>query len=534
MKELLEKRAKTFAALVVLFYFSVLLATIPNYGLTDDDDYYIPAGKSYFAWLKSAFTFKKGAWSREAIDKAFDVNHEHPPFAKYIYGICESVFGGLFAPADAARVGAVLFSTLAAALLMALAIRHLGRRRGLFAGTLAVLFLLATPRFFFHSHAATLDVPVAAMYLAAAATALFAERSKLAALLAGPVFGLAAATKLNAPFVIIAYFLFVLLTRRKRERFTVPGAFLSMVLIGPIVFVMSWPWLYSEMFKRIGAYVQFHLNHYGIYFLYFGTVFSKDPNAPWHAPFTLAAITTPLAISVLAIIGVALGLKLIRARLRFTEGPDDDQRREGDFLLTLVLHAFLAIATVAFSGGPKYGGEKLFAPFFPFWCALAGYGALVLMERASKKMVAGGAIAVALVSCFALELRFGEYALSQYNGLTGGLRGATATGFERQYYDVAFRDLVTWMNANAKQGARVHFLPNNWEYARTWGWYKRGKQLREDIQTVAAEAQADLVVITHERRFARYGDDARRYRDKPILLEKIVDGTPIWSIVQVR
>lgn len=528
------KRAWMYAALVVALYFVVELAAIRSVGLTDDDDYYIPAGHSYFAWVKRAFSFHGDAWTNEAIDKAFEPNHEHPPLAKYVYGLCENVFAGAFGPADGARVGAVLFSTLAAALLMALAMRHLGKKRGLIAGTAAVLFMLTLPRFFFHSHAATLDVPIAAMYLAAASFALFAERSKLAALLAGPIFGLAAATKLNGPFVFAGYLLFVILTRRKRDTTTAPTALLSMIFVGPLVFVLMWPWLWHDTFARIGAYVQFHLNHYGIYFLYFGTVYSKDPNAPWHAPFTMAGLTTPLATSVLAIAGIALGWKLIRARLRFTEGPDDDQRKEGDLLLTLVLHALLAIGTVAFSGGPKYGGEKLFMPFFPFWCLLAGYGALRFMERAEKTTLAFGAVALALVSAVALQLRFGEYALSEYNGAAGGLRGATATGFERQYYDVAFRDLIRWLNTNAKEHARVHFLPNNWEYARTFAWYRRGNDLRGDIEEVANEQQADLVVITHERRFSRYGDDLRRYRDRPILEEKIVDGTPIWSIVQVR
>jgi hypothetical protein len=158
----------------------------------------------------------------------------------------------------------------------------------------------------------------------------------------------------------------------------------------------------------------------------------------------------------------------------------------------------------------------------------------LLLERAQKTTLAAAAVALALASSLALQLRFGEYALSEYNGLAGGLRGATALGFERQYYDVAHRDLIAWMNANAKENARVHFLPNNWEYARTWAWFKRGQQLRNDLSIVNNESQADLIVVTHERRFARYGDDLRRYREKPVLIEKIVDGTPLWSVVQVR
>ena len=41
---------------------------------------------------------------------------------------------------------------------------------------------------------------------------------------------------------------------------------------------------------------------------------------------------------------------------------------EGRFARFLCLHAFVAIGTVAFSPVPKYGGVKLFLPFFSSLC----------------------------------------------------------------------------------------------------------------------------------------------------------------------
>lgn len=546
-------RASRAAALLVVCYLVFQLAGLRSIGLTDDDDFYIPAGISYAGWLGKALTFQPGAWSRAAIDAAFEPNHEHPPVAKYVFGICHHLLPFL-GPTDSARVGTVLFSTLAAALLLVLALRHLGPRRGLFAGGVAVVLLAVLPRFYFHSHAATLDVPVSAMYLAVATVVLLGERSLRAAVVAGPVFGLASATKLNAPFFLVGYALFILLVRRRRvssreERGlarthlllpNLPVAVISMAVLGPLVFLISWPWLWFDTIQRVTGYVGFHLHHYGIHLLYFGEVFTKDPFAPWHAPFVMAAITTPLAISVLAFAGIRRALGPIRLRLRFPDGPDDDQRREGDLVLTLVIHAALSIAIVAFSRGAKYGGEKLFMPFFPFWCLLAGYGALAIMERVE---LAGGAwrrwaptavVLAAVGSSGLLQLRFGGYALSQYNALAGGLRGATALGMERQYYDVAYRDLVAWLNQEAPKNTRIHFLPNNWEYVRTYNWYRKAGELRADLQVVQNESQADWLIVTHERRFARYGDDLLRYRGRRLLREKILDGTPLWSAFQVR
>lgn len=542
------RRAGGIAAGIVGLYLVLQLVGLTSVGLTDDDDFYVPAGISYARWLGDVVSFRDGVLSKAAIDKAFEPNHEHPPLAKYAFGICHFAFDRWLGPTDSARVGTVLFSTLCAALLFVLTIFHLGPRRGLFAGAVAVLLLLTLPRFYFHSHAATLDVPVAAMYLLAATLALLAERRRGAAWGAGVTFGLASATKLNGPFLIVPYLIFALLVRRgargpgagRRDAIALPQlplALVAMAVIGPLVFFALWPWMWFDTVNRVVQYVSFHFNHYGIYFLYFGTVYDKNPYAPWHAPLTMAAITIPLATSALALVGLGLGRTAIWSRIARPLAYADGYRREGDLLLSSALHAAVSIAVVCFSGGPKYGGAKLFMPFFPFWCLLAGYGALALYERLAEtkqRWLPVGAAALAVAAGLSMQLRLGGYALSQYNALIGGLRGATAAGFERQYYDIAFRDLVAWLNEEGPKNLRVHFLPNNWEYVRTYKWYRRAGELRKDIQVTNAPGPAQWIVLTHERRFARYGNDLVNMRGKEVLWEKRVDGVPIFTVLKVR
>ena len=545
-----DARLCTWASgVLVLLYLAVQLRALPMVGLTDDDDFYIPAGIAYAEWFSRAVG-PGDAWSRAEIDRAFTENHEHPPLAKYMFGLCYFAFRAWFGPIDAPRVGTVLFSTLLAWVLLWMARQHLGHRRGLIAGGTAVLLLVSLPRFFFHSHAATLDVPVASMYALAAALALRAERASWAAWGAGLAFGFACATKLNAPFLVVPYVVFVVAVRYRGPRSSddvesspvagtlrlpaVPLALVAMVVLGPPVFVGAWPWLWHDTLSRVAAYVGFHLNHYGIHFLYFGTIFDKDPFAPWHAPFVMALVTVPLATSALACLGVAASVRRVRERLRDRAGPDSPERREADLVLTAGLHALFAVSVVAFSGGPKYGGAKLFMPFFPFWCLLAGYGALRLLELARgslrRRTAAVGVIGLTIASQASLQHKFGGYALSQYNALVNGLAGATARGFERQYYDVAFRDLVAWLNETAPDGLKVHFLPNNWEYVRTYRRYRRAGELRADIQVVRKVDQADWMVLTHERRFSRYGHDLLDHRTRPILREHRVDGVPLWTV----
>jgi 4-amino-4-deoxy-L-arabinose transferase-like glycosyltransferase len=535
----------------LLAYWVALLLFLPAAPLTDDDDFYIPAGRDYAAWLGRVVRLDADAFTRAAIDAAFDANHEHPPVAKYVLGVSDAAFSWLFGPVSAPRVGTTLFSTLAAAMIAWMAVMQLGERRGLLAGGLGAAFLLLLPRFFLHGRVATLDVPVAGMYAAAAALALRAERSRRAAWLVGPVFGLATATKLNAPFLVVPYLVFAVLVRggtakaalgrgsgRTLRLPSLPAGLASMALLGPLTFFAVWPWMWFDVVERVSEYVGFHLQHYGIYFLYFGRLYEKDPFAPWHMPFVMAAITVPLAVSALAIFGLARGARLAGRRIYLghaARAEDGAAVREGELVLWVGLNALGTLLTVALSGGAKYGGAKLFMPFFPFWCLLAGYGALRLLEAArAPRLRAGAAAAVALAagSGLAQAVRFADAPLSQYNALVGGLRGATALGFERQYYDLAFRDLVALLSEEAPPNARVHFLPNNWEYVRTFKHYRKEGTLRPDIRVTRSEGRAQWIVLTHERRFRRYGADLQRLREWAVIAEKKVDGTPLWTILE--
>lgn len=541
---------------VIASYALVLLIALPSAPLTDDDDFYLPAGRDYAAWLGRVVTLDFEALSRREIEAAFDANHEHPPMAKYALGVAGAAFSPWLGPISGPRVGTIVFAVLAAAMVLWMSVSQLGRARGLAAGGLGVLFLLLLPRYFFHARVATLDVPVAAMYVASAALALRAERAAWAAWAVGPVFGLAAATKLNAPFLVAPYLVYALLVRggsgrtmagsegRSVPLFSIPSGAISMAVLGPLTFFAVWPWMWFSTARRVTEYVNFHLQHYGIYFLYFGRLYEKDPFAPWHMPFVMAGITVPLAISVLAAVGLGFGSGSALYRIYLghaawgVEGEARVRSREGELILFCALNAFFTLATVAFSGGAKYAGAKLFMPFYPFWCLLAGYGALRLFERARTlpyrwaPAVVATAVGVAGLSSLAHLVRFRAVPLSQYNAWMGGLRGATAEGFERQYYDLAFRDLVAFLSEKAPERARIHFLPNNWEYVRTFKWYRREGTLREDIQVVRAEAQANWVVLTHERRFRRYGEDLRRVRGWEVIEERRVDGVPLWTVLQ--
>ncbi|NJK90198.1 MAG: hypothetical protein HC923_12970 [Myxococcales bacterium] len=281
-------------------------------------------------------------------------------------------------------------------------------------------------------------------------------------------------------------------------------------------------------------YSGFYLNHYPIYLYYFGQVYER-PFAPWHAPFVMAAFTTPVPTLALAGVGAVAASSVGLRRIRRRALASDPLRTEGSLGLFVLLHAAFTIGIVAFSGAPKYGGVKLFLPFFPFLCWLAGYGVEELWRRAALETSRWAKVGLrvagpgAVLAAFLVLLRYGEHGLSAYGGVAGGLRGATAAGMERQYYDVPFLSMIEWLNTHAPANARVHFEPNHWEYERTFRWYHRAGDLRRDIVAETRQDRAHVVILTHEQRFRGYGSLLKARRDDEVLFTKRIDGVPLWT-----
>ncbi len=552
------------AALIFLATFALHAALLPSQGLTDDDDFYAPAGISYAHWLGEVFTAPATAFSRGGVDAAFRANHEHPPVAKVVFGVAHAVAHGAFGDLDAARLGCAAFAAAVAALLVLLLWDTLGRAQALAAPVL----LLSLPRFFFHSEVATLDVPVAFAVLAVTAVYFFAEAPGGAArhgrawapVVAGVVFGLALGVKLNAPFAVVPCALWSLLGRWRGFRVEgaslvippVPRSLVWMIVLGPLVFVATWPWLWFDTLQRLGAYVAFHLHHYPIYLFYDGEIWDK-PFAPWHAVLFLGFGSIPLPVVALGLLGAWRGARALAriARLADDEGGVPDVTRGDKLRALLLLQAAFSMLVVMNPGIPRYGGEKLFMPLFPLWCALAADGAVVV-ARATLRLAAGAAarrrrpdrrrVAFAAAVVVALACApgvagtarfFGGYALSYYGELLGGLRGAVARGDERTYYDVADKPLARLLDAQcARQPTMcaVHFEPNHKEYVRTYRWLQRDGVISSKLKLVGDLAHASVVVLTHERRWSTYPALKAELEHLTPITEKAVDGVPLYTV----
>jgi hypothetical protein len=555
-----DRRAKCAVGLALLaLYAAVLLATLGDIGLTDDADAYLGAATRYARWavdaLGRAAHADAGGFARPAIDAAFSHNREHPPLAKVCMGATWWLLHvklEWLGNVTAARVATVAFSTWSAWLAFSIAWDYAGR----VTAVAAPLLLLTMPRFFFHSHVETLDVASAATCFFFVTSFLRGTRSTRWAVVSGVAFGLALLTKLNGFFLLVAVAGFALwsfargraeraggeaVARDGRSGRTLPLPMLFAVTIGPNMLFAFWPWMWFDTRARIGQYLDFHLHHYGILFLYFGRIY-ENPPAPWHAPFVMTAITTPPLTLLASLLGAAVALRAAGRRglepLGLPGRPAVRARQpRRDLGVWLMTNAAVAIGAAAFLGAPKYGGVKLFLPLFPCLAVLGGMGieatvqwVRVRFARARDGLLLPVAAVGAVVLPAAIALaRIHPYELSYYNVLVGGLPGAVRVGFERQYYDLFYARLADWLGANLERDARVTFLPNNKEYVRNSPWWVRDGRIRRDLRFVGLES-ADVLVLTHERRWPQYPELARRHAGLPELWRLEVEGVPLLTV----
>src|SRR5262249_34136019 len=133
-------------------------------------------------------------------DRHFNVNHEHPPLAKEVYGFTHALLAdtlGWTSHLQGFRFGAFLFAALLSFLLAAAGF-ELGGAAG---AVIAPALYGPVPRHFYHAPPAALDLPITVLWLAT----ILAYRRALRpgpgayrwAIVTGLVFGAALSVKHN-------------------------------------------------------------------------------------------------------------------------------------------------------------------------------------------------------------------------------------------------------------------------------------------------------------------------------------------------
>ncbi len=497
---------------------AVVLAFSTTQGITRDESFYMDAGERHVRYYEDALRGRLAApWSDEAIRRYWSYNCEHPPLWKTLGGLswralhrCRCAEDrdlhpevarlasgrhgalGLLPEVTAFRLPSAMALGLLCALLYLFYREALGGAAG---GLLAAGLMLAQPRAFFHAQTAAMDLPVATLWFAATYAYWRALRrgTVRAALLLGVVFGLLLATKLHSFFLPIALGGHWI-ERRLRSRRTglpppSPRPLLAMAVVGPLVLLLLWPWLWHDAFARFTAYLSYHWHHGSFDFEYLGRNYNAPP-FPWHAPLVQLLLTAPVVTLALAAAGVFL--------LARRPPPGD----AGSTRSLLLWAGVLPIVPFLSGGAPLYGETKHWLAVMPFLALAAAFAAERLAKGLAQETRLGRVAASSVVLALAFAPAAVEtwhshpYGLSHYNALAGGAPGGADLGMNRQFWGYAVRGTLPWLNRELPRGARVDLHDCSYD---AYLLYLRDGELRRDIGHSQRPRNADAALVVHEK-----------------------------------
>jgi 4-amino-4-deoxy-L-arabinose transferase-like glycosyltransferase len=465
---------------------TAVILTLNAPGLTVDEPLDVRPGRAYLRILK---THGLGFLAPDVIDRAFFDNAEHPPLGRWLLGLA-SVLGEPFEtvlkgpdPTGSYVLAGRLAPALTFGALVILVVWTAIGRWGLAAGLAAGFALMAMPRVFAHAHLGALDTFLSFTWTAALLAgdrALRARRPMLAMFGAGVVWSLALLTKIHGWFLlpILAIWALVRVSSRRAA-----AGMVIWCVTGVALFWAGWPWLWSHTWARLLAYWGTGVARATIRVQYFGRVFA-DRDVPWHYPWLYFAVTVPVGLQLLGILG---GLRGWRSR------------REDPFPLLLV--GSIVFFLLLFSTGvPVYDGERLFLHVFPAWALLIGMGFDGLRRRLSaNRMARRGLTAFLLAQGLGVVLTF-PFGLSYYNLLVGGLSGAERLGLEVTYWSDAVDDvLLDRLAVTAPADALAAMVPTLYpgQGVATTGFNRALARRGIILQDDAAADGAEWVVVSY-------------------------------------
>jgi len=489
---------------------AIVVATLPDAGITWDEPLYIKASRGYMTWLG---LLRRGLQQRDLSEALSDQTivrwwvqdptlELHPPLGKFLSGLTWAALRPSLGSISAHRFSnALLFSALVGLIFWMISSVY-----DTASGIFAALSLLLMPRMFFHAHLANIDTTVAITWFVAMYVYWRYESRPgwIPVAVKGLAFGLALATKMNAVLIPIVWAMWALLFRRNwRSLLRIAMS----AVVGGGLFVVTWPWLYHDPVNRLLYYFLMASRFKDRPQFYLGQTL---PHVPWHYPFVITLAVVPLVITMMSLLGVVRVLRTatgptLSARTSEATVGRPTARETGSLLLLNVLVPLLFAASGLQAA---YSGERHFIPAYPYLACLAGLGfggVLHLLTSGWQRLHSGAdpirvrllvatLLALLLVPPLLATIRIHPYELSYYSELVGGLPGATRLGLETTFWCETYKDALPYLNQNAEAGAAV------WaENPFVLRFYQQSDMLRQDLKISGGDTvspwTADYAVV---------------------------------------
>jgi 4-amino-4-deoxy-L-arabinose transferase-like glycosyltransferase len=530
-----------------LGYLVVLLLTAPQLGYSRDEGFYFQAANEYGRWFDILLSDPQTAIQKATVNRYWNANHEHPALIKSLFWASHEWLRGWPLIGDhgtAYRFPAMVLSAVCVSVIYAWGRRLISGTEGRLLGLIAALTFAFLPQVFYHAHLACFDMPVTAMWVI---TTYAYWRSTLKASWSWPIatallYGLLLNTKHNSWILPGALFLHLVGDRVlgfrgvRLTRLGVPASWFTTLLIAPLVFVGTWPWIWFNTYKRLEEYVEFHTGHVYYNMEFLGQTYFKAP-MPRLYPWVMTVATVPtitVALFLMALVvywqmGLWPGLlwrgrwlkqrvtaltAWLRRRKDVTSSETPDPPFDGEqrrALSTLLLWATCILASYApwvSKKAPIFGGTKHWLTAYPFLCLFAAF-ALVVVLRVARDLplaarlrnVASG-IAAALVVAVPVVIAFGAHpwGLAAYVPVVGGAPGAASLGLNRSFWGYTTASVAPYLNENAPKGARV-FIHDT--AVQSWQMMAKDKMLRKDLQPWYSVHGSQWAVYHHEQHMSR-------------------------------
>lgn len=290
--------------------------------------------------------------------------------------------------------------------------------------------------------------------------------------------------------------LLFLLGKAHAPTFRTVAPLVAMVVLGPVIFYLHWPYLWHHPVDRFAWYLSFHLNHEHYTWFYLGELL-RQPPFPLGYVLVKTAMTVPTSLFVPMVFGVAwVVVRTFKKTVTMFE-------------LIVLANAAASIIILSQPSVPHFGGVKHWFPSMPFLALLAagsvvrGVEGLVewLKPKLPKLELQSAFIGVSVllfVPALIQSVRVYPYGTSAYSELAGGLPGAAAMGMQRQFWANNVTGVLEWINQNARPGERVYLHECHGGQIRD---YQRNGMLRNDLRFVGGPFDADIVAYQYHQEF---------------------------------
>lgn len=494
---------KTYILPLVLFLFSVIVRTpyLLNTGEMFDEFAVAGFGRVYIGGLGN-LDFSKKFWS---------INYEHPPVAKYIYGMAvfveekipfiQKTFDTNYHPDKRyflARLVSVLIGSFTVFFVYLIGREFFSKKVGIFAS----LFLALMPHFIAHNTIAGLETPQAffatmLVYFYLKGIKRFDQKYLFASFVS---FALLFGTKFSGIFYVLFYIgTLLILFRKKVLSKKIILIHLKGALVFTIVFYLIWPWLWHNPLNLLESFRYFRNAHSGEYFM------GSLGQPKWYYYFAYFIATTPPLILVLFFIPIFV-------------------KRKGRSTVKVLYLWFLVPFTASFIGLKQDGIRYVFS-YVPALALISGIGLDLILEKYKTILQKMLIISIVFVSIAWSLVRFFPYYLDYYNVLVGGVKGVyNRKTFDYDWWGEGIRQGVDYVNKNYSDVSVYAFL----RPAHTVPLFKNGLDIRKSFDIT--DKPHVILVSTY---FEYYSYDLS-FLDGYDIVEKIgVDENPLVQIYEI-